>query len=86
MRPALADLEVLNQGMVLLLLPHFVASVFNAEPQCRRIMFDPDHRNAALREFCESGGCVFLGEHDQCGPATGALRIAPHVGRRAAPA
>jgi RimJ/RimL family protein N-acetyltransferase len=63
-RPALADLEVLNQGMVLLLLPHFVASVFNAEPQCRRIMFDPDHRNAPLREFCESGGCVFLGEHD----------------------
>ena len=50
--------------MVLLLLPHFVASVFNAEPQCRRIMFDPDHRNAALREFCESGGCVFLGEHE----------------------
>lgn len=63
-RPALADLEVLNKGMVLLLLPHFVASVFNAEPQCRRIMFDPDHRNTALREFCESGGCVFLGEHD----------------------
>jgi RimJ/RimL family protein N-acetyltransferase len=66
-RPALADLEVLNQGMVLLLLPHFVASVFNVEPQCRRIMFDPDHRNTALRNFCESGGCVFLGEHDSAG-------------------
>ncbi|MBI2698653.1 MAG: N-acetyltransferase [Mycobacterium sp.] len=63
-RLAMADLKVLSQGMVLLLLPHFVASVFNAEPQCRRIMFDPHHRNAPLREFCEKGGCVFLGEHD----------------------
>ncbi|MHA7652711.1 GNAT family N-acetyltransferase [Mycobacterium sp. ML4] len=63
-RPALADLEVLDRGMVLLLLPHFVASAFNAEPECRRIMFDPDHRNTLLRDFCENGGCVFLGEHD----------------------
>ncbi len=27
-------------------------------------MFDPDHRNALARAFCERGGCVFLGEHD----------------------
>ncbi|AYE94912.1 acetyltransferase [Mycobacterium paragordonae] len=63
-RLAMADLKVLSQGVVLLLLPHFVASVFNADPQCRRIMFDPEHRNAPLREFCEKGGCVFLCEHD----------------------
>ncbi len=63
-RPAVADLQMLNTGIVLLLLPHFVASVFHAEPQCHRIMFDPEYRNKALREFCESGGCVFLGEHD----------------------
>lgn len=77
-RPALADLEVLNQGMVLLLLPHFVASVFNAEPQCRRIMFDPDHRNNALRHFCESGGCIFLGEYDSAGSRR-ALYVLPRT-------
>ncbi len=54
----------MNKGIAQFLLPHFVASVLNAEPQCRRIMFDPDHRNKTARRFCEAGGCVFLGQHD----------------------
>ncbi len=61
---AVADPDIINQGTAQFLLPHFVASVFNAEPQCRRIFFDPDHRNKGARQFCESGGCVFLGEYD----------------------
>ncbi|HUH67669.1 MAG TPA: GNAT family N-acetyltransferase [Mycobacterium sp.] len=61
---AIADLDFMNKGIARFLLPHFVASVLNAEPQCRRIMFDPDHRNVLARKFCERGGCVFLGEHD----------------------
>jgi len=61
---AIADLELMNKGIAQFLLPHFVASVLSAEPQCRRIMFDPDHRNMTARRFCEAGGCVFLGEHD----------------------
>jgi lysine N-acyltransferase len=44
--------------------PHFVAGMLNAEPQCRRIMFDSDHRNKTARRFCAAGRCVFLGEHD----------------------
>jgi RimJ/RimL family protein N-acetyltransferase len=27
-------------------------------------MFDPDHRNQAVRRVCENAGCVFLGEHE----------------------
>lgn len=60
----IANLEIMNRGVAQFLLPHFVASVLTDDPQCRRIMFDPDHRNTMARRFCESSGCVFLGEHD----------------------
>jgi RimJ/RimL family protein N-acetyltransferase len=61
---AVADLEYLKRGIVAYLLPHLVASVFDLDPRCRRIMFDPDYRNKIARRFCERGGCAFLGEHD----------------------
>lgn len=61
---AIADLSIMKTGVAQYLLPHFVASVLAEEPQCRRIMFDPDHRNKMARKFCERAGCVFLGEHD----------------------
>jgi RimJ/RimL family protein N-acetyltransferase len=62
---AIADLEIMNQGIIRYLLPHFMASVLSLEPRCRRMMFDPDHRNTMARRACERGGCVFLGEHDR---------------------
>jgi lysine N-acyltransferase len=61
---AVADLEYMKRGHVRYLLPHLLASMFNLDPRCRRVMFDPDHRNVLARKFCENGGCVFLGEHD----------------------
>ncbi|MGB8390106.1 GNAT family N-acetyltransferase [Mycobacterium sp.] len=61
---AVADLEYMKRGHVAYLLPHLLAGVFGLDPRCRRIMFDPDHRNVLARSFCERGGCVFLGEHD----------------------
>jgi lysine N-acyltransferase len=61
---ALADLRFVNKGIAPILLPRVVASLFELEPQCRRIMFDPDHRNAGARRLCEWAGCTFLGEHD----------------------
>lgn len=60
----IADLSKVNRGFGPLLLPRIVASVFANEPRCRRIMFDPDHRNTATRRLCEWAGCKFLGEHD----------------------
>jgi RimJ/RimL family protein N-acetyltransferase len=61
---AIADLKLVNRGLGPMLLPRIVASVFSLEPRCRRIMFDPDHRNTTARRLCEYSGCAFLGEHD----------------------
>ncbi|ATA29244.1 hypothetical protein MLM_3179 [Mycobacterium lepraemurium] len=61
---AVADLDHIERGHVSYLLPHLVVSLFSLDPRCRRIMFDPDHRNVLARKFCERGGCAFLGEHD----------------------
>lgn len=61
---AIADLRYVNRGLAAFLLPRIVASVFELEPNCRRIMFDPDHRNTGARRLCEWAGCTFLGEHD----------------------
>ena len=60
---AVADLGLLNRGFVPLLFPKVVASLFAIEPQCRRVMFDPDHRNIGARRVCEFAECAFLGEH-----------------------
>ncbi|MGE2814348.1 GNAT family N-acetyltransferase [Mycobacterium heidelbergense] len=61
---AMADLDYIQQGHASFLLPHMLGSMLNLDPRCRRVMFDPDHRNVLARKFCERGGCVFLGEHD----------------------
>src|ERR1700742_3225845 len=58
---AVADVAYMERGHVRYLLPYLVVSVLTLDPQCRRIMFDPDHRNVLARKFCERGGCVFLG-------------------------
>lgn len=61
---AIADLKFVNRGIAPILLPRLVANIFELEPRCRRIMFDPDHRNSGARAVCEYAGCTFLGEHD----------------------
>lgn len=61
---AIADAKLVNRGFGPLLLPRIVASVFSVESRCRRVMFDPDHRNRVARRLCEYVGCRFLGEHD----------------------
>lgn len=61
---AIADDEFLSRGIAGYVLPYFVASVLGQDPNCRRIMFDPDHRNKTARKFCERAGCVYLGEHE----------------------
>lgn len=64
MHAAIADPRFVDRGFAPLLLPRIVASVFAIEPQCRRIMFDPDYRNKGARRVCEFAGAEFLGEHD----------------------
>lgn len=64
MHAAVAELRFLNRGLAPMLLPKVAKSLFELDPSCRRIMFDPDHRNAGARRLCEYVGCEFLGEHD----------------------
>ncbi len=61
---AIAELRFVNRGIAPIMLPRLVASIFELEPRCRRIMFDPDHRNVGARGVCEHAGAEFLGEHD----------------------
>ena len=61
---AIAEMRFVNRGIAQIMLPRLVASIFELEPRCRRIMFDPDHRNSGARAVCEYAGGVFLGEHD----------------------
>ena len=61
---AIADKKFVNRGIAPIVLPRLVASVFEVEPRCRRIMFDPDYRNTGARRLCEYAGSTFLGEHD----------------------
>ncbi|CDO89892.1 siderophore biosynthesis protein [Mycobacterium triplex] len=61
---AIADLRLVNRGFGPRLLPRIVASVFDQEPRCEKIMFDPDHRNTTVRRLCDYVGCRSLGEHD----------------------
>jgi lysine N-acyltransferase len=44
---AIADLKFLNKGMAPMLLPRVVASLFELEPQCRRICSTPTTATAA---------------------------------------
>lgn len=60
---AVADVRIVNKGFAPILLPRIVASIFEQDPRCRRVMFDPDHRNTGARRLCEYAGCTFLGEH-----------------------
>ena len=61
---AIAEPGMVNRGVATMLLPHVMASLFELEPRCRRIMFDPDHRNSGARRLCELAGCTYLGEHE----------------------
>ena len=60
---AIADTKLVNRGIAPLMLPKLMADIFAQEPQCRRVMFDPDHRNTGARRLVEYVGCTFLGEH-----------------------
>ncbi len=63
MHAAIADTKLVNRGIAPLMLPKLLAGMFELEPQCRRVMFDPDHRNTGARRLVEYVGSTFLGEH-----------------------
>ncbi len=61
---AVGDPGDVHRGLAARVFPHLIGGVFDGDAQCRRIVFDPDHRNVAARRACEYFGCRYLGEHD----------------------
>src|SRR5690625_3624559 len=64
MHGAVADTTAVNRGFAAILLPRVMASVFALEPQCRRMMFEPEYRNTAMRRLAEYVGGAILGAPD----------------------
>ncbi|SNT49188.1 GNAT family N-acetyltransferase [Rhodococcoides kyotonense] len=79
MHAAIADSSVVNKGFGALLLPKIIKSVFDLDPNCRRIVFEPDYRNTAMRRLSEYAGGVFLGEHDMRADRRIALFVVPRT-------
>ncbi|MEN0138389.1 MAG: GNAT family N-acetyltransferase [Rhodococcus sp. (in: high G+C Gram-positive bacteria)] len=61
---AIADDDNTGRGLGPAAFAPGVLAVFRDDPQCNRIMYDPDHRNASARRALESVGATFLGEHE----------------------
>ncbi|MDG3009882.1 acetyltransferase [Rhodococcus sp. D2-41] len=61
---AVGDPQMTGRGLVSRAMNNVVRSLFFAEPDCHRIMYDPDHRNRPVRALLESAGAVGLGLHD----------------------
>lgn len=61
---ATADIELVGRGFMAEFIRALLPAIFAAEPKCRRLLADPDHRNVAVRRLCEKNGWPSLGEFD----------------------
>lgn len=61
---ATADLEVVGRGVMSTWIGLLGPRIFAAEPQCRRVMGDPDHRNPAINRAFAKKGWHNLGTFD----------------------
>ncbi|EFV14751.1 GNAT family N-acetyltransferase [Segniliparus rugosus] len=60
---ATGETELIGRGIMSRWIGVMAAEVFAAEPYCRRLICDPDHRNAPMRRALEKCGWILLGEH-----------------------
>lgn len=79
MHAAIAVTSMIGKGVGPRLLPQLVSSVFEVEPLCRRMVFEPDYRNTAMRRLSAYGGGVFLGEHWMRADRRIALYVVPRT-------
>lgn len=61
---ATADLNLIGRGIMSGWVAQLGANILAAEPECRRVMGDPDHRNTAMRKTFEKNGWLHLGDFD----------------------
>ncbi|MFI9406406.1 GNAT family N-acetyltransferase [Nocardia sp. NPDC052316] len=64
MHLATAEQDLTGRRMMAAFAAQLLPAIFAAEPKCRRIMIDPDHRNVAVRRVAERFGAPSLGEFD----------------------
>ncbi|MEU7142868.1 GNAT family N-acetyltransferase [Nocardia sp. NPDC046473] len=64
MHLATAELDLIGRGAMTAFAVQLMSAIFAAEPNCRRIMIDPDHRNVVVRRVAEKFGMTNLGEFD----------------------
>ncbi|WP_378737097.1 GNAT family N-acetyltransferase [Nocardia brasiliensis] len=61
---ATADLNVVGRGVMSRWIGHLATGIWAAEPECRRLMGDPDYRNVPVRKALEKNGWQHLGDFD----------------------
>ncbi|MBC7301095.1 MAG: acetyltransferase [Nocardia sp.] len=61
---ATADTAVIGKGIMSAWISTMVTAVFAADPHCRRVMGDPDHRNVAIARSLAKAGFRMVGEID----------------------
>lgn len=61
---ATADLNLIGKGLMSTWIGHLANGIRSAEPECRRLMCDPDYRNAPMRKALEKNGWQLVGEFD----------------------
>lgn len=61
---ATADTAVIGKGIMSAWISSMVTAVFAADPHCRRVMGDPDHRNVAIARSLAKAGFQLVREID----------------------
>ncbi|MFI6171701.1 GNAT family N-acetyltransferase [Nocardia sp. NPDC051052] len=61
---ATADLNLIGRGVMSRWIGHLATGIWAAEPECRRLMVDPDYRNTPMRKALEKNGWQHLDEID----------------------
>ncbi|MGW2660375.1 GNAT family N-acetyltransferase [Nocardia tengchongensis] len=61
---ATADTNLLGRGVMSGWIGLLGQAILAAEPECRRLLADPDHRNAPIRKALEKTGWQHLGDFD----------------------
>ncbi|NNH71818.1 acetyltransferase [Nocardia uniformis] len=61
---ATADLNLIGRGVMSGWVGQLGRNILAAEPECRRVMGDPDHRNTAIRKTFEKNSWPHLGDFD----------------------
>ncbi|MCP9621072.1 acetyltransferase [Nocardia otitidiscaviarum] len=61
---ATAETKLIGRGVMSAWMRELATRVFAAEPECRRMMCDPDHRNVPMRRALTKNGWMHLGDFD----------------------